>query len=285
MARGAMEPALWDLYGKIAGKPFWKLIGGDAACKGRVPAGAVVGIGTSAETVEAVRRCIDAGYTRVKLKVSPGEAVRAAQAVRAAFPQLTITLDANQSFIEEDIRQLRALDECGAAWIEEPLDPKRAPMDGPSDVLARLARLQRLLKTPICLDESIVKPGDAARALRYPELRCYALKIAKFGGVQPSLEFAAAALERGCTVWMGGMYDTGISKRLHAAFETLPGIDMPGDVGATARYFPTEICDPAYEVAGGLVKLNPKGHRHGIGCDLDRAALKEVLVRSVTIKG
>lgn len=285
MARGAMEPALWDLYGKIVGKPFWKLIGGDAACKGRVPAGAVVGIGTSAETVEAVRRCIDAGYTRVKLKVSPGEAVRAAQAVRAAFPQLTITLDANQSFIEEDIRQLRALDECGAAWIEEPLDPKRAPMDGPSDVLARLARLQRLLKTPICLDESIVKPGDAARALRYPELRCYALKIAKFGGVQPSLEFAAATLERGCTVWMGGMYDTGISKRLHAAFETLPGIDMPGDVGATARYFPTEICDPAYEVAGGLVKLNPKGHRHGIGCDLDRAALKEVLVRSVTIKG
>ena len=196
-----------------------------------------------------------------------------------------ITLEANQSFIEEDRAQLRLLDECGAAWIEEPLDPRRAPMNGPRDILARLSRLQRGMNTPICLDESIVKPGDAARALLHPELRCYALKIAKWGGVQPALEFAAAAMERGCTVWMGGMYDTGISKRLHAAFETLPGIDAPGDIGATSRYFPVDICDPAYEAPGGVVTLNPTGHRFGIGCDLDRDALKEVLVRSVTIKG
>ena len=285
LARGAMEPALWDLYGKIAGKPLWKLIGGSARGGAKVPAGAVVGLGTAEQTVEAVRRCVQAGYRRVKLKVAPGEPVAAAQAVRAAFPQLMLTFDANQSFIEEDIAQLRALDACGAAWIEEPLDPRRAPMSGPRDVLTRLARLQRSLRTPICLDESIVTPGDAARALRYPELRCYALKIAKWGGVQPALEFAAAALERGCTVWMGGMYDTGVSKLLHAAFETLPGIDAPGDVGATARYFPVDICDPAYEAPGGLIKLNPAGHRTGIGCTLDRDALKEVLVRSVTIKG
>lgn len=285
MARGALEPALWDLYGKIAGKPLWKLIGGAPECKGRVPAGAVVGIGTPEATVEAVQRCVEEGYTRVKLKVAPGDPVEAARAVRKAFPQLTITLDANQSFIEEDIRQLRQLDECGAAWIEEPLDPRRAPMNGQHDILARLAHLQRLLNTPICLDESIVKPGDAARALRYPELRCYALKVAKLGGVQPALEFAAAALERGCTIWMGGMYDTGISKRMHAAFETLPGIDAPGDVGSTSRYFPVDICDPPYQVEGGMLKLNPKGHRHGIGCGLDYGALKSVLVRSVTIKG
>lgn len=285
MARGAVEPALWDLYGKIAGKPLWKIIGGAAECKGRVPAGAVVGLADPDATVEAVRQCVEEGYARVKLKVAPGRPVQTVRAVRQEFPQLTITLDANQSFIEEDIRQLRQLDECGAAWIEEPLDPHRAPMGAPHDILARLAHLQRLLKTPICLDESIVKPGDAARALRYPELRCYALKVAKFGGVQPALEFAAAALERGCTVWMGGMYDTGISKRMHAAFETLPGIDMPGDVGSTARYFPVDICNPPYQVEGGMLKLNPKGHRHGIGCELDREALKSVLVRSVTIKG
>ena len=285
LARGAIEPALWDLYGKIAGKPLWRLIGGSASSPAAVPAGAVVGIGSSEQTVEAVRRCVQAGYKRVKLKVAPGEPVKAALAVRAAFPQLMITLDANQSFIEEDRDQLRLLDGCGAAWIEEPLDPLRAPMSGPRDILARLARLQRGMNTPICLDESIVKPGDAARALRHPGLRCYALKIAKWGGVQPALEFAAAAMERGCTVWMGGMYDTGISKRLHAAFEMLPGIDAPGDIGATSRYFPVDICDPVYEAPGGLISLNPAGHRHGIGCDLDRDALEKVLVRSVTIKG
>lgn len=285
LARGAMEPALWDLYGKIAGKPLWRLIGGTASRDAKVPAGAVVGIGTIDQTVEAVRRCVQAGYRRVKLKVAPGEPIAAVQSVRSSFPQLMLTLDANQSFIEEDIEQLRALDECGAAWIEEPLDPARAPMHGSRDILARLARLQRSLRTPVCLDESIATPRDAARALLHPELRCYALKIAKWGGVQPALEFAAAALERGCTVWMGGMYDTGISKLLHAAFETLSGIDAPGDIGATSRYFPVDLCSPAYEAPSGLIQLNPPGHRTGIGCDLDRDALEKVLVRSVTIKG
>ena len=303
MARGALEPALWDLYGKIAGKPFWRLIGGtdkasllnggaapgtpasgqSDAGTGSVCAGAVVGLGSPEETVQAVSRCVQEGYRRVKLKVAPGRSVEAVRAVRKAFPQLMIVLDANQSFVEADRSQLRQLDECGAAWIEEPLNPARVPAHGPSDLLARLARLQRWLRTPICLDESIVKPGDAARALRFPELRCFALKIAKWGGVQPALEFAAAALERGCTVWMGGMYDTGVSKRLHAAFETLPGIDAPGDIGSTSRYFPVDVCDPPYETDGGLVRLNPSGHPCGIGCELDHDALKEVLVRSVTV--
>lgn len=304
LARGALEPALWDLYGKISGKPLWRLIGGverkagadssiaesdrrsaeaEGSRAGWVPAGAVVGLGSAEETVRAVERCVQEGYRRVKLKVAPGRSVEAVRAVRKAFPQLVITLDANQSFVEADRSQLRQLDECGAAWIEEPLNPARVPAHGSSDILARLARLQRWMKTPICLDESLVKPGDAARALRFPELRCFALKIAKWGGVQPALEFAAAALERGCTVWMGGMYDTGISKRLHAAFEVLPGIDAPGDIGSSSRYFPVDVCDPPYEVSDGLVQLNPAGHACGIGCDLNRDALKEVLVRSVTI--
>lgn len=285
LARGAIEPALWDLYGKIAGKPLWKLIGGSVNGQAEVPAGAVVGIGSVDQTVDAVRRCVAEGYGRVKLKVAPGRSVDAVRAVRGAFPDLTITLDANQSFTEDDMAELRALDGCSAAWIEEPLDPSRPPAAGPSDVLARLVRLQRNLRTPICLDESIVKPGDAARALRFAELRCFALKIAKWGGVQPALEFAAAALERGNTVWMGGMYDTGVSKRLHAAFETLPGIDAPGDIGSTSRYFPVDVCDPPYEASNGMVELNTSAHPFGIGCELDRDALKEVLVRSFTIRG
>lgn len=285
LARGAIEPALWDLYGKIAGKPFWKLVGGTVNGQAEVPAGAVVGIGSVEQTVSAVRRCVAEGYARVKLKVAPGRSVEAVRAVREEFPDLTITLDANQSFTEDDMAELRALDGCSAAWIEEPLDPSRPPASGPSDVLARLVRLQRNLRTPICLDESIVKPGDAARALRFAELRCFALKIAKWGGVQPALEFAAAALERGNTVWMGGMYDTGVSKRLHAAFETLPGIDVPGDIGSTSRYFPVDVCDPPYEASRGLVELNASAHPFGIGCELDREALKEVLVRSFTIRG
>ena len=73
---------------------------------------------------------------------------------------------------------------------------------------------------------------------------------------RPALDFLRLAQVRGLGVWMGGMYDTGVSRRLHAAFETLPGIDAPGDVGATARYFAVDVTDPPYTAERGRVTLN-----------------------------
>lgn len=316
MACGALEPALWDLYGKIVGKPLWQLLGGEPAGARRagdvvgaaavacsdagkassvavasvasggtanVAAGAVVGLGSADDTLQAVRQCVNAGYRRVKLKVAPGAAAERVRAVRKEFPQLAITLDANQSFVEADSAELQELDGLNVLWIEEPLDPKRAPQSGPSDLFARLARLQRGMKTPICLDESFESMAELRRALAYPELRCVAVKIGKFGGVQPALEFVRMAQKQGIQVWMGGMYDTGISKRLHAAFQTLPGVEVPGDIGSVTRYFPSDITAPPHTAERGWVTLNRGGCPHGLGCELDEAALKAALVGSVTV--
>ena len=281
MGRGALEPALWDLYGKIVEQPLWQLIGGQApegADAVAVPAGAVIPVGPVAETVAAAQRCVDAGYTRVKLKVMPGTAYFSAQAVRKAFPDLVISLDANQSFTEHDIEELRNLDELDIAWIEEPLDPRRPVASGPHDLFARLAQLQRRIKTPVCLDESIVSARDLARVLKHPELKCFALKIGKFGGIEPALQFVHMAQARGMRVWMGGMYDTGVSRRMHAAFETLSGVSDAGDIGATSRYFDTDVTNPPYTVERGQVTLTRRGHEFGLGCELDRAALSHVLI-------
>ena len=281
MGRGALEPALWDLYGKVVEQPLWQLIGGQAP-EGTdavaVPAGAVIPVGPVAETVAAAQRCVDAGYTRVKLKVTPGTAYFSAQAVRKAFPDLVISLDANQSFTEHDIEELRNLDELDIAWIEEPLDPRRPVASGPHDLFARLAQLQRRIKTPVCLDESIVSARDLARVLKHPELKCFALKIGKFGGIEPALQFVHMAQARGMRVWMGGMYDTGVSRRMHAAFETLSGVSDAGDIGATSRYFDTDVTNPPYTVERGQVTLTRRGHEFGLGCELDRAALSHVLI-------
>lgn len=281
MGRGALEPALWDLYGKIVEQPLWQLIGGQApegADAVAVPAGAAIPVGPVAETVAAAQRCVDAGYTRVKLKVTPGTAYFSAQAVRKAFPDLVISLDANQSFTEHDIEELRNLDELDIAWIEEPLDPRRPVASGPHDLFARLAQLQRRIKTPVCLDESIVSARDLARVLKHPELKCFALKIGKFGGIEPALQFVHMAQARGMRVWMGGMYDTGVSRRMHAAFETLSGVSDAGDIGATSRYFDTDVTNPPYTVERGQVTLTRRGHEFGLGCELDRAALSHVLI-------
>lgn len=281
MGRGALEPALWDLYGKIVEQPLWQLIGGQAP-EGTdavaVLAGAAIPVGPVAETVAAAQRCVDAGYTRVKLKVMPGTAYFSVQAVRKAFPDLVISLDANQSFTEHDIEELRNLDELDIAWIEEPLDPRRPVASGPHDLFARLAQLQRRIKTPVCLDESIVSARDLARVLKHPELKCFALKIGKFGGIEPALQFVHMAQARGMRVWMGGMYDTGVSRRMHAAFETLSGVSDAGDIGATSRYFDTDVTNPPYTVERGQVTLTRRGHEFGLGCELDRAALSHVLI-------
>lgn len=281
MARGAIEPALWDLYAKVVEKPLWQVIGGqlgDGATRAVVPCGAVIPVLTATKAVEAARACVEAGYSRVKMKVTSGQAYRAVHAVREAFPDLTITLDANQSFTENEIDELRDLDECGVEWIEEPLDPRRIPASAPHDIFARLDKLQRSIKTPICLDESIRNAADLNRALKHPVLACYALKIGKFGGVEPSLQFVHMAQQRGMRVWIGGMYDTGVARRLGAAFGTLPAIRDIGDIGATSRYFDVDVTNPPYTVERGSVTLNRACFEHGLGCELDRAALSKVLV-------
>ncbi len=281
MARGAIEPALWDLYAKVVEQPLWQVIGGqldEGASRAAVPCGAVIPVMSAAKAVEAARACVEEGYSRVKMKVTPGQAYLAVRAVREAFPELTITLDANQSFTENDIDELRDLGECDVEWIEEPLDPKRIPAGAPHDIFARLDKLQRGIKTPICLDESVRTAVDLSRALKHSVLRCYALKIGKFGGVEPSLQFAHMAQQRGMRVWIGGMYDTGVARRLSAAFGTLPSIHDVGDIGAVSRYFDIDVTNPPYTVERGSVTLNRARFEHGLGCEIDRAALAKVLV-------
>ncbi|WP_304596353.1 AMP-binding protein [Adlercreutzia caecimuris] len=299
MAMSAIEMACWDLYGKVVEQPLWALLGEEfdrltrvaAFCEEEPPAvgqaalparrtrprqvysGAVVGMGTPARTVAEVRDCVRQGYRRIKLKVAPGKGLPAVRAVRRAFPELLITLDANQSFSLHHMAELRAYDSLDIGWIEEPLDLASAGVSRHEHGLARLASFQHTLAMPICVDESFLNAEEAERMFAYPELRCAMVKIGKFGGIQRSLEFVHHALSEGREVCMSGMYDTGISRFAHAAFQTLPGVVIPGDLGATARYFDADLTVPAYEAPQGIITLNAPGHEHGIGCDLEPQAL------------
>ena len=312
MARSAIEMACWDLYGKITGQPLWRMLGeefdrltrSDAAvpesaerravgsalanaprrAKRRVYSGAVVGLGTPRQTVEDVRACVKQGYQRIKLKVAPGKGLAAVRAVRRAFPHLLITLDANQSFSLHHMAELRAYDELDIGWIEEPLDLSTAGVHSREDAFARLASFQHTLAMPICVDESFVNATEADRLFDYPELRCAMVKIGKFGGIQPALEFVHKALSQGREVCMSGMYDTGVSRFVHAAFQTLPGVVIPGDLGATSRYFDADLTVPPYEAPQGIITLNGVGHEYGIGCALALPALTEVRRGRVVIE-
>ncbi|MBR5259714.1 MAG: AMP-binding protein [Eggerthellaceae bacterium] len=312
MACAAVENAVWDLYGHIVGQPLWQLLRDEYArveqCmlndlsalsdagivrlvgrkhttsalvtgeRAMVPAGAVVAIGKPGEVLESARACVASGYRRVKLKLSPGQGVGCVRVIRNAFPQLLVTLDANQSFSMHRASELQELDRLDVGWIEEPL---AAPWGMPSvgrPAFERLARFQDDIATPICVDESYVNAEQALEMLGFEELRCICVKIGKFGGAQPALEFVCLAQLLGREVWMGGMYDTGVSKRLHAAFQALPGLVVPGDIGSTSRYFAHDITLPSYETSHGYVALNSYGFETGLGCSLNKEILKQVRI-------
>lgn len=294
MAAAALETACWDLYGKITQRTIADLIGardvwddpdgGEALPAGYAPGGAVIGLMSVADTVQATKQAAQAGYRRIKLKIAPGADVERVAAVRHALPDCQLMLDANQGYTDEQAHVLAQLDQYGCAGIEEPLAPAaEGEVQGehaPRELFCRLAALQQRLQTPIFLDESIAVPADAEAALTFPELRGFVLKIGKWGGVLPASDFYWHAREKGARVWMGGMFDTGVSKRLHAAFSLLPGMAIPGDVSDSARYFSQDITTPPLVLEHGSLQVNPPQEPYGVGCALDAARMRDVWVET-----
>ena len=198
MAVAAVETALWDLYGKLSKQTMRELIGAqeqwsgwrDASpCpKGMAPGGAVIGLVPIDDAVKAAEEAYAQGYRRIKLKIAPGDDLKRAHAVRTAVPDAAIMLDANQSYTEADVSVLRRLDALGCAGIEEPLDPNYEAITR-INIFQRLGNLQYQMKTTLFLDESIVTDEDMRMALTARNIRGYVVKIGKFGGVLPALQF------------------------------------------------------------------------------------------------
>jgi O-succinylbenzoate synthase len=274
MARGAIEPALWDLYGRITGKPMRELMAEwvGVAPGDRAPAGVSLGIMPVDRTLEEVRRYVEKGYRRVKLKIAPGDDVERVRAVREEHPSLMLMVDANRAYSAEDVDVFRRLDEFDLLCVEEPIAHRG---------FAELSRFQDRIRTPVCVDESVVTAQDLAEVLSYPNLRVVNLKIGKVGGVLPALRLYRRCIDADVSLWIGGMYETGVSKYLHAHFETLPGFSIPGDISESARYFERDVVRPPVRVEQGDVVLAPGP---GLGFELDAAVVDDLLIEKIRVR-
>lgn len=304
-ACAALEAALWDLHGHILGRPVWSLLNeeyerlrkglGSEEKLGELPRAAhiegaqalvassrTLGVGDPDRTLAAVRKAADAGYRRLKLRIQPEVKMSTLRAVRSESPGL-LTLDANRTFEARDVDKLMAIDTLGASWIEEPLDPS-SHYDGRRSPIAQVANAQRKMKTPLALDESYVDLAAAHRILEFVDLRIICIKVAKLGGVEAALRFIVHAQAQGRQLVMGAPFDTGVGKRLAAAFETLPGVITPGDIDTPLRVYGTDVAWPTYGITRGYLVLNGEGYECGLGCELDDDALGEVLVKRTTIE-
>jgi O-succinylbenzoate synthase len=268
MAKAGLEMALWDLTGKQQERSVQALLGGKAAA---VPVGVSVGIQASPQAlVETVDKYLQAGYQRIKIKIKPGRDVEDVRAVRASFPQTLLQVDANSAYTISDTDALQALDGFGLLLIEQPLA---------EDDLWDHHRLQAMLNTPICLDESILSARHARQALEMGACRIINIKAGRVGGLSEARAIHDLCAAEGVPVWCGGMLETGVGRAANLALASLPQFLLPGDISATDRYYAEDITQERFVLNHDSTISVPQGH--GLGVTINTSALKQYTLREL----
>lgn len=271
MAIGAVETAIWDLEAKKANAPLWRHLGGT---RNEINCGVSIGLQKSPEVLlEKVTREVESGYQRIKLKIKPGQDIALVKKIRAHFPDILLSVDANSAYdYESDLKLFEELDDYDLLMIEQPL----AAGD-----LVDHAKLQKHLKTPICLDESITSLRDARHALELDCCRIINIKLGRVGGHSAARGIQDFAASKDVPVWCGGMLESGIGRAHNIAMSTLDGFCLPGDVSASARYWHEDIIEPPVSVSDrGTIKVSDEP---GIGYQINEEMIQTRTIRSETV--
>ncbi|UDY23827.1 o-succinylbenzoate synthase [Nocardioides sp. Kera G14] len=252
MAKAALEMAILDAELRAEGRSFGRELGG---VRETVPSGVSVGIfDTIPQLLDVVGGYLAEGYVRIKLKIEPGWDIEPVRAVRERFgDDLLLQVDANTAYTLRDARHLAKLDDFDLLLIEQPLEEE--------DVVGH-ADLAKIVKTPICLDESIVSAQTAAAAIRLEACSIINIKPGRVGGYLESVKIHDLAQAHGLAVWCGGMLETGIGRAANMALASLPGFTLPGDVSASSRFFHTDITEP-FVLEDGHIRV-PTGPGLGV---------------------
>lgn len=270
MAKAGLEMMVWDLFGKEQGKSLQQMLTeGKDEGKRSVDVGVSIGIQSSAQSLaKVVEGYLGQGYRRVKLKIKPGRDVIEAMAVREAYPWLKLQVDANSAYTLEGAQALLPLDDLELLLIEQPLD---------EDDLYDHSQLQRIFRTPICLDESILTPRHARQAIEMGACKVINIKVGRVGGLAQALAIHDLCVAEGIPVWCGGMLETGVGRAANLALASLPGFSLPGDISATDRYYDEDITTERFI-------LNPDStinvpHGPGLGITINSQALQRATLR------
>jgi o-succinylbenzoate synthase len=240
-AKAALETAFWSLLAETRQMPLNRLLGG---VRDRVVGGVSVGIQESpAALVRVVGEFLDIGYPRVKLKVKPGSDIEYVRAVRQAFPEIPLMVDANSAYSLADVEHLKRFDEFNLIMIEQPLYY--------DDILDH-SKLQPQIETPICLDESIHTPADARQAIELKSGKIINIKWGRLGGFANAIAVHDLCQAAGWPVWIGGMAELGIGRSFSVELASLPNVTLPNDLSPSSRSYAEDIVEPP-------VTMNPDG--------------------------
>jgi O-succinylbenzoate synthase len=273
MAKAAVEMGMWAVAAEQAGLPLARMIGGT---RETIATGISLGIQKSpAALVDKARAAIAQGYRKVKIKIKPGSDVEFVRAAREELgPDAPLMADANNAYTLDDIDSLVALDALDLMMIEQPLA---------WDDLVRHAELQRKLKTPVCLDETITSLDRAIDMQTLGSGRIINIKPGRVGGFGPSIAIHDFCEQHGIPVWCGGMLESGVGRSYNVALASLPNFTKPGDLSPSARYWDRDVVTPEWTMdASGMVQVPLTAPGIGVAVDVDR--VDALTVRTQVIK-
>jgi o-succinylbenzoate synthase len=261
MAKAGLELAYMDLLAQLNQKSLSSLIGGE---RERVNVGVSLGIQpTISQLLKRVERYLSLGYQRIKLKIKPGWDIDVVDEVRRVYRDILLSVDANAAYTLADAETLKRLDEFNLLMIEQPLE---------SDDLVEHSKLQKLLKTSLCLDESIVGQRQAKAALDLGSCKIINIKIGRVGGYSEALAIHDLCVARNVPVWCGGMLESGIGRAHNIALASLKGFTLPGDISASSRYFARDLISPPVTVAADGTVTVPDAA--GLGFEVERGFIE-----------
>jgi len=270
MAKAGLELAYMDLLAQASKQSLSALIGGELK---RVAVGVSLGIQpTISRLLERVEKYLRLGYQRIKLKIKPGWDLDVVDEVRRKYPHILLSVDANAAYTFSDADHLKMLDDFNLLMIEQPLQ---------YDDLMDHARLQEMMKTSLCLDESIVNQRQARLALELDSCRIINIKVGRVGGYSEMLGIHDLCVARNVPVWCGGMLESGIGRAHNIAIASLKGFSLPGDISASSRYFERDVISPEVTVDPDGTVAVPE--RVGLGFDIDEDFIKHMTETHVYI--
>ena len=214
-AKCAIDTAIHDLAGKVAGVPLHRLLGLSADIP---PTDFTLGLDEPEVVAERARRA--GSFPALKIKCGGPADVATLEAVRAVY-EGPLRVDANTGWTPEVARQLLpALVDLGVELIEQPFPAAR---------LDWLADLQAGSPLPLVADESCVTIEDLDMLVGVTA--GVNVKLAKCGGPGPAAQMLARAHELGFKTFLGCMEETSVAIAASAAVASLADwVDLDGSL-------------------------------------------------------
>lgn len=258
MAKAALEMLLWEYHSRNHSVRLADMMGDT---RGYADVGVSIGMDSTDRMLERVGESVGRGYRRIKVKIKRGREMEILSPIRDAYPDISLSVDANTDYTLHDLEQLKRLDRFNLTYIEQPLA---------HDDLIDHARLAKEISTPICLDESITDSSKASQAFDIGACTVINIKPGRVSGLTESLKIAKVCSGTGGHCWVGGMLETGVGRGFNVSLASMKVVDYPGDTSPNDRYFSKDVVTNPFHMADGRIEINSGP---GTGVTVDEAFL------------